>query len=86
MPYRDCILIPVINCSTSIFAGFVVFSVLGFMSHSTGIPVAHVATGGPGLAFVTYPEAMAMMPFPNMWAVLFFVMLFLLGIDSVVGI
>lgn len=28
----DSILIPIINCSNSIFAGFVVFSVLGYLS------------------------------------------------------
>ncbi|XP_035774254.1 sodium- and chloride-dependent glycine transporter 2-like [Anopheles albimanus] len=79
----DSMLIPLINCGTSIFAGFVVFSVLGYFSHQTGLPVATAATGGPGLAFITYPEAISMLPLSPLWACLFFSMLFLLGIDSV---
>ncbi|XP_055642912.1 sodium- and chloride-dependent glycine transporter 2 isoform X2 [Toxorhynchites rutilus septentrionalis] len=78
----DAILIPIVNCGTSIFAGFVVFSVLGYMSHQTGLPVSAVAAGGPGLAFVTYPEAIGMLPLPQLWACLFFLMLFLLGVDT----
>ncbi|XP_068143613.1 sodium- and chloride-dependent glycine transporter 1 [Drosophila tropicalis] len=79
----DSIFCPAINVFTSIFAGFVVFSVLGHLSERSGIPVATVATSGPGLAFVTYPEAIALLPVPQLWAILFFFMLFLLGIDSV---
>ncbi|CAH0557165.1 unnamed protein product [Brassicogethes aeneus] len=79
---RDSILVPIINCCTSVFAGFVVFSVIGFMSHETGLPVSTVATAGPGLAFVTYPQAISLMPVPQLWAVLFFLMLFFLGLDS----
>ncbi|KRJ97333.1 sodium- and chloride-dependent glycine transporter 2 isoform X2 [Drosophila yakuba] len=79
----DTILIVSINVFTSILAGFVVFSVLGFLSEKSGIPVETVATGGAGLAFVTYPEAIGMLPVPQLWALMFFFMLFLLGIDSV---
>ncbi|XP_063230449.1 sodium- and chloride-dependent glycine transporter 1 [Bacillus rossius redtenbacheri] len=79
---RDSILVPILNCGTSILAGFVVFSVLGFMSHQTGVPISTVVTGGPGLAFVTYPEALSLLPYPQFWAILFYLMLFFLGIDS----
>ncbi|XP_076054339.1 sodium- and chloride-dependent GABA transporter 1-like [Oratosquilla oratoria] len=79
---RDALLVPVLNCLTSIFAGFVVFSVLGFMAQQTGTSVEEVTDAGPALAFVTYPEALAMMPFAPVWSVLFFSMLFFLGIDS----
>lgn len=49
---------------------------------ATGLPVSSVATGGPALAFITYPEAIGMLPFPQFWAILFFLMLFFLGLDS----
>nr|XP_029726932.1 sodium-dependent proline transporter-like [Aedes albopictus] len=79
----DSVLIPIVNSGTSIFAGFVVFSALGYLSYQTGLPVSTVATGGPGLVFITYPEAIAMLPFPQLWACLFFMMLFFLGVDTI---
>ncbi|GBO98623.1 Sodium- and chloride-dependent GABA transporter 3, partial [Eumeta japonica] len=49
--------------------------------NKTGVPVATVATSGPGLAFVTYPQAISMLPFSNLWAGLFSPC-FLLGLDG----
>ena len=37
------------------------------------------------LAFVAYPEAMAQMPVPWLWAVLFYLMLFMLGMSTLFG-
>ncbi|CAB1352346.1 unnamed protein product [Coregonus sp. 'balchen'] len=66
----------------SFVAGFAVFSVLGFMAQKQGVSVAMVAESGPGLAFIAFPQAAAMMPFPQLWTVCFFFMLLLLGIDT----
>ncbi len=76
------------NCATSFFAGFVVFSVLGFLAFQKGgVDVAGVIDAGPGLVFVTYPTAVSRMgEFGRFWppvvGILFFVMLLSLGIDS----
>ncbi|XP_075210738.1 sodium-dependent noradrenaline transporter-like [Lycorma delicatula] len=83
--YRDCIITTAVNCFTSFFSGFVIFTYLGYMSHKQGIPISSVASEGPGLVFQVYPEAVATLPGSNIWAILFFFMLITLGLDSAMG-
>uniref|UniRef100_UPI003AAF3463 sodium- and chloride-dependent GABA transporter 2-like n=1 Tax=Centroberyx gerrardi TaxID=166262 RepID=UPI003AAF3463 len=80
--YKDCLWLCLLNSGTSVVAGFAVFSVLGFMAHEQGTPIEEVAESGPGLAFIAYPQAIAMMPLPQLWAICFFVMIILLGLDT----
>ncbi|XP_056910747.1 sodium- and chloride-dependent GABA transporter ine isoform X1 [Takifugu flavidus] len=79
---KDTLTISIINSLTSILAGFVIFSAFGYMSYLQGIPVTDLAVDGPGLVYVVYPQAFANMPVAQLWAVLFFLMLLCLGLDS----
>ncbi len=71
------------NCGTSFFAGFVVFSVLGYLARVQGLPVSDVTASGTGLAFVAFPMVISKLPALNaVFGVIFFVTLLTLGIDS----
>lgn len=79
---KDALIVTAANAFTSIYAGFAIFSMLGFLAHQMGVPVEDVAQDGPGLAFVAYPEAILRLPAPTVWALVFFFMLFVLGLGS----
>lgn len=91
----NAVLIASLNCCTSFFAGFAIFSIIGYMAHEQGVSVEQVLSGGAdgiGLAFVVYPEGLAQLkgdifglPMANFFSVCFFGCLFFLGIDGEFG-
>uniref|UniRef100_A0A1B0B2E7 Transporter n=1 Tax=Glossina palpalis gambiensis TaxID=67801 RepID=A0A1B0B2E7_9MUSC len=83
--YRDALITSSINCLTSFLAGFVIFSVLGYMSYVQKTTIDRVGLEGPGLVFIVYPEAIATMSGSVFWSIIFFLMLITLGLDSTFG-
>ncbi|ODM97620.1 Sodium-dependent nutrient amino acid transporter 1, partial [Orchesella cincta] len=85
--YRDAIIISITDTLTSLLAGCTIFSILGYLADSMGVEVSEVTKGGPGLAFIAFPDALAKLTwFPQGFAVIFFLMLFVLGIGSAVSL
>jgi len=70
------------NSATEFFAGFVVFSIIGALAAVLNANIADVAAAGPGLAFVTFPWALAELPLAPFFSLVFFAALLTLGIDS----
>ncbi|XP_078599396.1 sodium-dependent serotonin transporter-like [Branchiostoma floridae x Branchiostoma japonicum] len=82
---RDAVATSLMNCLASLLSGFVIFSVLGYISVTQNREIENIAVGGPGLLFEVYAEAIASMDGATGWSLIFFFMLINLGVDSTFG-
>ncbi|KAB0805143.1 hypothetical protein PPYR_02113 [Photinus pyralis] len=85
---RDALVVTTLDTFTSLLAGTTIFGILGNLAHELNVPVEDVVkSGGTGLAFISYPDAIAkFQSVPWLFAILFFIMLFVLGIGSLVAL
>lgn len=79
---KGAVITSLTNSGISIVAGFAVFSTLGYMATKNNIPISELAASGPSLAFIVFPKALSLIPLAPLFAVLFFLMLITLAIDS----
>ncbi|XP_058462077.1 sodium-dependent nutrient amino acid transporter 1-like [Malaya genurostris] len=86
--YRDAMIISWLDTFTSLLSGAIVFSIIGHLGVITNeTDYTKVVYPGSGLTFITYPDALAKFQHvPNLFSLLFFFMLFVLGIGSNTGI
>lgn len=64
---RQAMTVCCVNSGTSVFAGFVIFSFIGYMAIQQGKTVDEVAQSGPGLLFLAYPSGILQLPYTNVW-------------------
>ena len=88
---NNAAIIGIADFATSFIGGIAIFATIGGMAHITSqagqpVPVNEVVNGGPGLAFVAFPYALAQLPAAAWWSLIFFFMLVTLGIDSAFSI
>lgn len=84
---NNAAIIALSDFGTSFIAGIAVFATLGGMAFVTAqggqlVSVENVVAGGPGLAFVAFPYALAQLPYSAWFSFVFFFALITLGIDS----
>lgn len=81
---RDVMIVTTLDTFTSLMAGCTIFGILGNLAHELNEEdISKIVRGGTGLAFISYPDALSRFTFvPQLFAVLFFIMLFVLGIGS----
>ncbi|CAL8128749.1 unnamed protein product [Orchesella dallaii] len=81
--FRDALIISFTDTFTSLLAGCTIFSVMGnLVATSKNLTFEHIE-GGSSLAFILYPQAIAQFDWaPQFFSVLFFLMLFTLGVGS----
>ncbi len=88
---NNAVIIGLSDFATSFIAGIAVFATLGGMAFATQqagdyVGVEKVVAGGPGLAFVAFPYALAQLPYSAWFSFIFFFALITLGIDSAFSI
>ncbi|WP_076412967.1 sodium-dependent transporter [Shewanella sp. UCD-KL12] len=75
-----------INCGFSILSGVLIFGVLGYMAQEQSKELTDVVSSGVGLAFVTIPAAINLLPAPYILGPLFFLALVVAGLSSHISI
>ena len=92
---RDGIMFPLINCLTSLIGGFAIYAMLGYIAFKrreenpeVNVQVGDLELSGFSLAFIAYTEGLAMLPgaAAQAFSVIFFIMIFCLGIDTQIGL
>jgi len=71
------------DAGTSFFAGFAVFSIVGYLASTQGVSIQNLGIAGPELIFITYPTAISLLPTAAvLFGIVFYIALLTFGIDS----
>ena len=83
----NAIIVAFSNSGFEVFNSIGIFSILGFMALSSGIPFNELVTEGTGLAFVVFPQVFNIMgPAAYVVGPLFFICILFAGITSVIAL
>ena len=83
----NVILVVFANCAFEVCTAFGIFSILGYMSYTSGTPMVELVSEGTGLVFVVFPRIFNVMgTFGHIIAPLLFIAILFAGITSAVAV
>ena len=83
----NAVIVAFSNSGFEVFNSIGIFSILGFMTVTSGIPFNELVTSGTGLAFVVFPQVFNTMgPAAHIIGPLFFICILFAGITSVIAL
>ena len=83
----NAVMVAFSNSGFEVFNSIGIFSILGFMTVTSGIPFNELVTSGTGLAFVVFPQVFNTMgPAAHIIGPLFFICILFAGITSVIAL
>ena len=83
----NVILVVFANCIFEVCTAFGIFSILGYMSYTSGTPMVELVSEGTGLVFVVFPRIFNVMgPLGHIIAPLLFIAILFAGITSAVAV
>ncbi|MDR3223752.1 MAG: sodium-dependent transporter [Methanobrevibacter sp.] len=83
---KSSFIVTSVNCGFELFTAIGIFSILGFMSTTTGININDLVTQGTGLTFIVFPMILNIMgPVAYLIGPLFFLCIFFAGITSAIS-
>ena len=82
---RNAMTVSIINCATSFYLGFAIFTIVGFLAKQYSIPLDKIVDSGSSLVFIVYPTGLAQLPVSPLWSCIFFLMMYIVGVGSMIG-
>lgn len=83
---NDAFIVTLANCGFELFTAIGIFSILGFMSTTTGININNLVSEGTGLAFIVFPDVLNTLgDVAYLIGPIFFLCIFFAGITSTIA-
>ncbi|XP_070207276.1 sodium-dependent nutrient amino acid transporter 1-like [Littorina saxatilis] len=83
--HLDILIVAAMDYLTNMLAALSVFLVLGYHAKKSNLRINNLIKKDEGLVFIAYPSALATLPQPGIWSSIFFLLLYMLAIDTEFG-